>query len=127
MTISIEKQELFSDDAPENSTPTILRFRLQVKNGRKLGHSLYLDSRSMYKIGRGEAVRVDLSIPDPNVSDLHAYILQRIDGGYALRNNTSPQKTLLNGHPVLQEAQPLTLGDIITVGVTELVFEQVPE
>src|SRR5690606_27315446 len=67
-------------------------------------------------IGRG---RVDLRLPDDLVSVEHAEVLAR-DGRFELRDLDSTNGTYLNGARVARAT--LSEGDIVHVGVTELLF-----
>jgi hypothetical protein len=69
-------------------------------------------------LGRGR--QVDFQVDDPNVSRRHAVVY--LEGGRLfLKDLGSTNGTLLNGRPVT--AGPLSSGDVITVGATEIRVE----
>jgi hypothetical protein len=69
----------------------------------------------------GRARDCDIVVDDPSVSRRHAEVRPQ-EGGFGVADLGSTNGTLLNGEPV--ETAPLTAGDRITVGRTELRFEQ---
>ena len=77
------------------------------------------------RIGRRSAARdlepeIDLAgpFPDPGISRLHALLLARPDGTWAVLDPGSANGTLLNGRRIATgEAIPLREGDRINLGV----------
>ncbi len=72
-------------------------------------------------IGRGGAV--EILIEDESVSRRHAEVTKSGDG-YVVRDLGSANGTLLNGEPLTGEKVALQPGDVLQVGVVELVLEQ---
>ncbi|HYO52977.1 FHA domain-containing protein, partial [Archangium sp.] len=71
-----------------------------------------------YVIGR--AKDNPMCIPDTSVSRKHV-LIRRVDGGWAASDLGSGNGTLLNGEPLTDEL-PLSHGDTLTLGDTELTF-----
>jgi tetratricopeptide (TPR) repeat protein len=71
-----------------------------------------------YVVGR--ANNNPICIPDTSVSRRHV-LIRRVGGGWAARDLGSGNGTLLNGEPLTDE-MPLSHGDILTLGDTELTF-----
>ncbi len=71
-------------------------------------------------IGRTGAVEV--LIEDDSVSRRHAEVARTSDG-YVVRDLGSANGTLVNGEPVAGDEVVLKPGDVVQVGVVELVFE----
>lgn len=70
-------------------------------------------------IGRDEKNDVVIS-DDPLVSRRHA-IIELVDGVYRLKDLDSTNHTYLNNEPVRpQTSVPVVLGDVITIGRTQL-------
>lgn len=91
---------------------------------------IYRDTRGMRRtkvlehltrIGRHP--EQDIQLLDRVVSKAHAVIEQNMEGHFILRDEGSRNGTLLNGQPV-RRAHPLTNGDIISIGSTELYFHE---
>jgi hypothetical protein len=68
----------------------------------------------------GRSREADIVLQDPNVSRRHAE-LRRDDGGWQIVDLGSTNGIKVNGRRVNQ--QPLSAGDQITIGVTDLTFE----
>ncbi|NWJ46057.1 MAG: FHA domain-containing protein [Chloroflexi bacterium] len=102
-----------------------LHYRLRICSGSNSGMNLKLDSKSLYRIGRCGGLRSDFEINDVKGSELSAYVLKRIDGGFAIRDTSPNGAILLNGKAFDREARPLKSGDTITLGDTVLIFESV--
>ena len=68
----------------------------------------------------GRSREADIVLQDPNVSRRHAE-LRRDDGGWQIVDLGSTNGIKVNGRRV--NAQPLSAGDQITIGVTDLTFE----
>jgi Protein of unknown function (DUF3662)/FHA domain len=68
----------------------------------------------------GRSREADIVLQDPNVSRRHAE-LRRDDGGWQIVDLGSTNGIKVNGRRVNQ--QPLSTGDQITIGVTDLTFE----
>jgi len=81
-------------------------------------HDIVLSGERMV-IGRLRAC--DICLPDVNASREHAALV-RDGAGWALEDLGSTNGTLLNGHPVKRER--LADGDIITIGISELVYHE---
>lgn len=73
------------------------------------------------RITIGRSARNDLCIADPFASRVHAEVRREGDG-YLLQDLGSANGTLFNGLPV-NSAMPLTPGDRIQIGETEIVFD----
>lgn len=83
-----------------------------------VSHDVALTGVSM-TIGRLKSC--DICLQDANASREHA-TLERDDAGWAVRDLESTNGTLLNGKRV--DRAHLHDGDVVTVGITELVFHQ---
>jgi len=68
----------------------------------------------------GRSREADIVLQDPNVSRRHAE-LRREDGGWQIVDLGSTNGIKVNGRRVAN--QPLSAGDQITIGVTDLTFE----
>jgi hypothetical protein len=68
----------------------------------------------------GRSREADIVLQDPNVSRRHAE-LRRDDGGWQIVDLGSTNGIKVNGRRV--DSQPLSAGDQITIGVTDLTFE----
>jgi pSer/pThr/pTyr-binding forkhead associated (FHA) protein len=68
----------------------------------------------------GRSREADIVLQDPNVSRRHAE-LRREDGGWQIVDLGSTNGIKVNGRRV--DNQPLSAGDQITIGVTDLTFE----
>jgi Protein of unknown function (DUF3662)/FHA domain len=68
----------------------------------------------------GRSREADIVLQDPNVSRRHAE-LRREDGGWQIVDLGSTNGIKVNGRRV--DRQPLSAGDQITIGVTDLTFE----
>ena len=68
----------------------------------------------------GRSREADIVLQDPNVSRRHAE-LRREDGGWQIVDLGSTNGIKVNGRRV--DHQPLSAGDQITIGVTDLTFE----
>lgn len=63
----------------------------------------------------------DIRVSDVNVSRRHAQLSQSPDGAWVVTDLNSTNGTLVNGQPV--NAQPLFVGDILTIGKADFEFE----
>lgn len=72
----------------------------------------------------GRSRRCDIVLPDATVSRNHAAIIRNDKGQWTLYPLRSKNGVLLNGYPVTQAA-PLTGGDVIALGETELAFRPI--
>jgi hypothetical protein len=70
----------------------------------------------------GRLADCDISLSDANTSRTHAAFV-RDDGGWRIEDLGSTNGTLLNG-VTLTESRPLSNGDVVTIGTTELVFHE---
>ena len=70
-------------------------------------------------IGRSKAV--ECVLPDPNVSRRHAELRRAESGDWQIVDLGSTNGIKVNGRRV--DHHPLTAGDQITIGVTDLTFE----
>jgi pSer/pThr/pTyr-binding forkhead associated (FHA) protein len=102
-------------------------YRIVVRTGPTHGQQLNLNEKSVYRIGRTAKVSLDLQITDPKVTDFYAYIMKRIDGGFAIRDNNSPSSIFLNGQRLTKDASALKHGDQILIGDMLIAFEGVPK
>src|SRR5438309_5955369 len=69
----------------------------------------------------GRATENQVSISDTSVSRKHV-LLRQVDGGWAASDMGSGNGTLVNGEPIAEETV-LKAGDTITIGDTELSFD----
>lgn len=81
-------------------------------------HDIVLSGERMV-IGRLRAC--DICLPDVNASREHAALV-RDGAGWAIEDLGSTNGTLLGGHPVKRER--LADGDVITIGISELVYHE---
>ncbi|MBF5045560.1 FHA domain-containing protein [Aggregicoccus sp. 17bor-14] len=93
--------------------------RLCFTAGPRAGEELQLPELDEVVVGR--AVDNPVAIPDSSVSRKHA-LLRRVGGGWAVSDLGSGNGTLVNGEPV-EEERPLASGDTLTLGDSELRFE----
>jgi hypothetical protein len=86
---------------------------------------LLLDGRRLLVAPTGAVIGrsrdCDVVLDDAGVSRRHAY-LRPLDGGWTIEDLHSTNGVLLNGEP-LQGVHPLSVGDRIALGTTEIVFE----
>ncbi|WP_095959638.1 FHA domain-containing protein [Corallococcus macrosporus] len=94
--------------------------RLICIAGPKDGEEFAL-SEEEYVIGR--ATDNAICIPDTSVSRKHVMV-RKVGGGWAVSDLGSGNGTLINGD-VISDETPLANGDVITLGDTELRFEDV--
>jgi hypothetical protein len=99
-------------DAPSPATPA--RFATVTVTG--IDHDVVLSGD---RVVVGRLASCDICLHDRNVSRQHAAFLARRDG-WAITDLGSTNGTLLNGLAVSDK--PLEDGDIVTVGITELVY-----
>ena len=92
--------------------------QLVVRQGAHIGKVFPLGHRPVV-LGRDE--KADISLPDPEVSRLHARI-SRIEAQYVIEDLRSTNGTYLNGI-LLRTPKPLNHGDQIAMGQTVLEFE----
>ena len=107
-----------------------MRAVLKIKESGGKSWELNLGSNRLYSIGR--AKDNDIVLNDRRVSRKHAHInadiadFTIIDGVFEDGElKRSVNKVFVNGKPVLEKA--LEAGDIITIGTTQLRFEQIPD
>lgn len=74
------------------------------------------------KISVGRTAENDISIQDPFSSKQHAFIYPS-NGGYAIRDNKSKNKTFLNGKRIQTEVK-LKKGDEILIGSTRIIYDK---
>jgi hypothetical protein len=98
-------------------------FALRVCTGVNAGLKLALEGKSVFRLGRGVGPNLDLELTDPQTGNFDAYIMKRIDGGFAIRNSVSSGPVMLNGLKLDRDAMPLKPGDLITIGDSVLIFE----
>jgi hypothetical protein len=102
-----------SRDARRIESAQDRRHALLVGGGRR-----NVLSGSRVVVGRSR--EADIVLQDPNVSRRHAE-LRRDDGGWQIVDLGSTNGVKVNGRRV--DHQPLSAGDQITIGVTDLTFE----
>jgi len=96
---------------------------LEAPQGRRQALLVGNDRRNVLSGSRvvlGRSREADIVIQDPNVSRRHAE-LRRDEGGWQVVDLGSTNGIKVNGRRVDQ--QPLSPGDQITIGVTDLTFE----
>jgi tetratricopeptide (TPR) repeat protein len=91
--------------------------KLVCSAGPRAGEEFGLEDGE-YVVGR--ANDNPICIPDTSVSRKHV-LIRRVGGGWAASDLGSGNGTLLNGEPLTDE-MPLSHGDILTLGDTELTF-----
>lgn len=106
---AIARESAAAAEEPAISTVTI----------KSLEHDIALTGDRMV-IGRLK--RCDICVPDVNASREHA-VLEREGSGWRLADLGSTNGTMLNGH-LLDEPVRLRDGDVIGIGVTEIVFNE---
>ncbi|MCS7260223.1 MAG: FHA domain-containing protein [Anaerolineae bacterium] len=92
--------------------------QLVVRQGVRMGKAFPLGRRPVV-LGRDE--KADISLPDPEVSRLHARI-SWFEAQYVIEDLRSTNGTYLNG-VLLRAPRPLSHGDKIAMGQTVLEFE----
>ncbi|HZI12218.1 MAG TPA: FHA domain-containing protein [Myxococcus sp.] len=100
--------------------PATVGSRLVCTAGPKAGEDFSLEEGE-YVIGR--ANDNPICIPDTSVSRKHVMV-RKVGAGWAVSDLGSGNGTLVNGDPIADET-PLAHGDVITLGDTELRFEDV--
>ena len=96
---------------------------LEAPQGRRQALLVGNDRRNVLSGSRvvlGRSREADIVIQDPNVSRRHAE-LRRDEGGWQVVDLGSTNGIKVNGRRV--DHQPLSPGDQITIGVTDLTFE----
>jgi hypothetical protein len=96
---------------------------LEAPQGRRQALLVGQDRRNVLSGSRvvlGRSREADIVLQDPNVSRRHAE-LRRDEGGWQVVDLGSTNGIKVNGRRVDQ--QPLSPGDQITIGVTDLTFE----
>ncbi|MBZ4417745.1 FHA domain-containing protein [Myxococcus sp. RHSTA-1-4] len=106
--------------APARPAPTTVSPRLVCIAGPKAGEEFTLTDGE-YVVGR--ATDNPICIPDTSVSRKHV-MLRQMGSGWAVSDLGSGNGTLVNGD-VISDETPLANGDVITLGDTELRFEDV--
>lgn len=110
-------EEIFTPDAlGEIQIATIPQFYLI---NRKTLESHHLIAPKV-SIGRDDK-RVDIAIADPNISRVHAYIIERA-GSWIIIDNDSTNSTFVNGQEIKERT--LQSGDHIVLGITEFEFRE---
>ncbi len=94
------------------------RARLVLLDGPNAGRELALDAADM-SIGRSP--RNQIILADPRISDRHARLLRRPDGGYAVEDAGSTNGSYLNGERI-EAPTALNDGDELRLGSTTLIF-----
>src|SRR5947209_10660144 len=93
---------------------------VRIEEGKEPGR-IYEVRKESLSIGRSR--ERDIFLEDLAVSRLHAYIINRGGGTYALRDEGSANGTKVNGHKVNKDQLlPLNEGDKIQIGETVLIF-----
>jgi predicted component of type VI protein secretion system len=96
---------------------------LEAPQGRRQALLVGQDRRNVLSGSRvvlGRSREADIVLQDPNVSRRHAE-LRRDEGGWQVVDLGSTNGIKVNGRRV--DHQPLSPGDQITIGVTDLTFE----
>lgn len=106
--------------AAPRPAPATAGSRLVCTAGPKAGEDFSLEEGE-YVIGR--ANDNPICIPDTSVSRKHVMV-RKVGAGWAVSDLGSGNGTLVNGDPIGDET-PLAHGDVITLGDTELRFEDV--
>lgn len=91
--------------------------KLEVTAGPKAGTEFPLE---VDEVIIGRATDATLSIPDTSVSRKHA-VVRREGGGFVVADMGSGNGTIVNGEPITED-RPLSSGDVITLGDTEITF-----
>ncbi|WP_164018389.1 FHA domain-containing protein [Pyxidicoccus trucidator] len=102
------------------SAPVSAASRLVCIAGPKAGEEFSLEDGE-YTIGR--ATDNPICIPDTSVSRKHVMV-RKLGAGWAVSDMGSGNGTLVNGD-VINDETPLANGDVVTLGDTELRFEDV--
>ncbi|WNG46419.1 FHA domain-containing protein [Archangium minus] len=102
---------------PEPTPEPVLGTKLVCAAGPCAGQEFGLEDGE-YVVGR--ANDNPICIPDTSVSRRHV-LIRRVGGGWAASDLGSGNGTLLNGEPLTDE-MPLSHGDTLTLGDTELTF-----
>jgi hypothetical protein len=100
--------------APPAAAPTRQRFATVTVTG--IDHDVVLSGERMVV---GRLTSCDICLKDRNVSRQHAAFVAE-GSGWAITDLGSTNGTLLNGSTV--SSRTLRDGDVVTVGVTELVY-----
>jgi Ca-activated chloride channel family protein len=95
------------------------RARLRVVGGPRAGAMIALGARNCI----GRMAGVEVLLPDDGVSRRHAEIFAA-DGAFWVTDLGSTNTTLLNGRPVGSRPSRLATGDVVKVGGSELVYEE---
>ncbi|WP_163998318.1 FHA domain-containing protein [Pyxidicoccus caerfyrddinensis] len=106
--------------APGRPAPASASPRLMCVAGPKAGEEFTLEDGE-YVIGR--ATDNPICIPDTSVSRKHVMV-RKLGTGWAVSDLGSGNGTMVNGD-VISDETPLANGDVITLGDTELRFEDV--
>ncbi|PTL76141.1 FHA domain-containing protein [Vitiosangium sp. GDMCC 1.1324] len=104
-------------DEPESAPLPVMGTKLVCSAGPRAGDEFALEDGE-YVIGR--ATDNPICIPDTSVSRKHV-LIRRVGGGWAANDLGSGNGTLLNGEPLTDET-PLSHGDVLTLGDTEVTF-----
>ena len=78
------------------------------------------------EINIGRATENAIVLPDPSVSRRHA-LLRRRGGQYVILDTNSSSGVFVNGQRVGQQGQPLSQGDVITIGGASIKFSAQPD
>lgn len=106
--------------SPSRPAPASAGSRLVCIAGPKAGEEFSLEEGE-YVIGR--ATDNPICIPDTSVSRKHVMV-RKVGAGWAVSDLGSGNGTLVNGD-VISDETPLANGDVVTLGDTELRFEDV--
>lgn len=102
---------------PESAPAPVTGTKLVVSAGPHAGNEFALEDGE-YVVGR--ANDNPICIPDTSVSRKHI-LIRRLGGGWEVSDLGSGNGTLLNGEP-LTDAMPLSHGDTLVLGDSELTF-----
>ncbi|QRO01207.1 FHA domain-containing protein [Archangium violaceum] len=106
-----------SSPAVRSESVPVTGTKLVCSAGPRAGEEFGLEDGE-YVVGR--ANDNPICIPDTSVSRKHV-LIRRVGGGWAASDLGSGNGTLLNGEPLTDE-MPLSHGDVLTLGDTELTF-----
>ena len=100
---------------------------MQQRGAAAVGHARLIDTAtnrpyelSSARITIGRESRNNIAIPDINVSRTHAELTLTSQGVWTVTDLGSTNGTYVNGRAIA--SQPLSEGDHISIGTTDLVF-----